>query len=88
MGAILKQQSQTIDSLSFLFDLTIDEANYCKSFYSNYSAMTQRFVLLPMGGVYMSTGELDANYEKFDISEILTKMEMQMKLYKANESWI
>lgn len=79
--AILSLQSQTIESLDFLFsDITSEEMELCENFYNTYRAMTERYVLVPNADGYIPFGEFDDNYERFELKDLLEKLKSQLYL--------
>lgn len=81
VGAILKLQSQNIESLSLLFyDITSDEETLCKDFFNAYNAMTQRYVQVSNADYYIHIREFDEAYKRFDLTNILKKMQKQLKI--------
>ena len=81
IGTILRQQEQLIDSMSLVFNISSDEEDLCNNFYNNYRAMTQRYVFLDKADFYISIREFDNKYDQFDLTELLEKIRVQVKLY-------
>ena len=80
-STILKLQAQTIDPLDIMFsDITSEEIELCKNFYSTYRAMTERYVIVPNADGFVIFGEFDDNYERFELKDLLEKLKSQLYL--------
>ena len=78
---ILKQQSKKIGYSSLLFEMTEDEKSLCNDFFSSYAAMTQRYVTVETADYYIPFHKFDDNYNQYDMTNVLEKMEKQLELF-------